>query len=226
MRGKIYVPTIIKPSKEKKLSSYEINLVKFGEDSEISEVKAREVALETSIPFISPYNDVEVIAGQGTIGIELVDQLEQIDHIFITVGGGGLISGIACVLKEYFPNMKIYGCQPSNSAGMYESVNAGEIIQIDSLDTFSDGSAGGIEKDSITFDFCQELIDEFVLITEDEIKKAMKIAFREFNQVIEGAAGVALAAYLKKENELSGNAVVILCGGNVDLDTWLNIVQN
>jgi threonine dehydratase len=166
--------------------------------------------------YLSPYNDPEVIAGQGTCGIEIRDQLPDVDAVFIAVGGGGLISGVASVLKTHNPQIKIYGCQPEASAVMAKSIDAGEILDIPSDPTLSDGTAGGIEAGSITFELCCSLIDELVLVSEEEIAAAMRAYIAAENEPLEGAAGVALAALLKRKDDVAGRKVaVIICGGNV-----------
>jgi threonine dehydratase len=166
--------------------------------------------------YLSPYNDREVIAGQGTCGIEIRDQLPDVDAVYVAVGGGGLIAGVASVLKAHNPQIKVYGCQPEASAVMAKSVDAGEILDMPSDPTLSDGTAGGIEANAITFDLCAELIDEFILVSEEEIAAAMRVYIEAEKEPLEGAAGVALAALLKHKDVEPGRKVaVIICGGNV-----------
>ena len=166
--------------------------------------------------YLSPYNDPEVIAGQGTCGIEIRDQLPDVDAVYVAVGGGGLIAGVASVLKAHNPQIKVYGCQPEASAVMAKSVAAGEILDMPSDPTLSDGTAGGIEAKAITFDLCRELIDDFILVSEDEIAAAMRVYIEAEKEPLEGAAGVALAALLKHKDAEPGRKVaVIICGGNV-----------
>lgn len=166
--------------------------------------------------YLSPYNDRQVIAGQGTCGVEIVEQLADIDAVFIAVGGGGLIAGVSSVLKAHNPDVKVYGCQPEASAVMAKSVAAGEILDMPSDPTLSDGTAGGIEAEAITFELCQQLVDEFVLVSEAEIAAAMRDYITAHDEPIEGAAGVALAAMVKRKDAIVGRKVaVIICGGNV-----------
>ncbi|MFV2015131.1 MAG: pyridoxal-phosphate dependent enzyme, partial [Candidatus Heimdallarchaeota archaeon] len=171
-KGTIYLPKTVILAKLDKLQKYNVALVHFGNDSAETEVEARRVSEIENIPFISPYNDYKVIAGQGTIGIELLEDLKDIDNVFVTVGGGGLISGISCYLKSINPSIKIYACQPINSAVMYHSINEGKIVEMESKSTLSDGSAGGIEINSVTFELVQKFVDDFILVSEDEIKTA------------------------------------------------------
>ena len=172
-----------------------------------------------------PYNDAEVIAGQGTCGVEIATQLRDADSIFIAVGGGGLISGVGSVLKSHNPDIRIIGCQPEASAVMAHSVEVGHIVDEPSRPTLSDGTAGGVELDAITFDLCRELIDEFVLVGEEQIATAMRRFIDFEHQLIEGAAGVALAAMTRQKERLQGTRVVILiCGGNISRDTLKHIL--
>ena len=142
----------------------------------------------------------------------------HIDRVYVTVGGGGLVSGIASWLKYHQPHVEIIGCQPVNSPEMYLSTLAGHVVNApESRPTLSDGSAGPLEEDSITFGICQALIDRFILITEEEIKAAIRYLYQNQNLVVEGAAGVAMAAAMKDTaTTFDSTSVVILCGGNID----------
>ncbi|MFN0110132.1 MAG: threonine/serine dehydratase [Blastocatellia bacterium] len=188
----------------------------FGHDPLEAELKARQTAEETGKIFISPYNDAQVVAGQGTIGVELHRQLEDIDAVFITVGGGGLISGVATYLKAVSPRTRIVGCWPENSPVMFECMKAGRVFDCPEKPTISDSTAGGLEPDTITFEMCQRLIDEHVLVSEEEIKRSMRMLAEQERWIVEGAAGVAMAALLKERQRFAGQrCVVLLCGRNI-----------
>ena len=196
-----------------------------GLDSVETEVFAREYADRTGATYISPYNDAQVIAGQGTIGVELLRQLDRIDAVFVSVGGGGLISGIAAHLKTALPSARIIGCSPENSQVMIQSVKAGRILDLPSLPTLSDGTAGGVEAGSITLPLVRDLVDEFSTVTEDQIIAAMRALMEAHHMLIEGAAGVALAAFEKQKAAWAGaNVVVVLCGANISLSTLKQIL--
>lgn len=176
--------------------------------------------------YISPYNDPQIIGGQGTIGIELRRQLDSIHAIFIALGGGGLISGIGGYLKSVNTDVTIIGCSPENSPVMVESIRAGKILKMESKPTLSDGTAGGIEPGAVTFELCQEFVDDYVLVSEDEIKKAMKLFIETHHMLIEGAAGVAVASFLKKKGSFADkNVVIIICGANIGLESLKMILQ-
>lgn len=213
----IYLPESASPQKVAKLRTFPVELCFTpGADGVRAEVEARRVAEETGRVFVSPYNDLDVIAGQGTIAVELLRQEPALDAVFVAVGGGGLISGVAAHLKAGSRPVQVIGCQPVNSPVMLESIRAGHIVDMESLPTLSDGTAGGIEADAITFDLCRSLVDDWIVVTEEEIAAAMDLVLQEHGEVIEGAAGVAVAALLRTGRRFAGqNVAVIICGGNV-----------
>ena len=188
----------------------------FGADPLAAELHARAVAEETGRIFISPYNDAQVIAGQGTVGLELHQQLEDLDAVFVAVGGGGLIAGIAAYLKAVRPQVQIVGCWPENSPVLHECLRAGRIFDCPELPTISDSTAGGVEADAITVELCRRLLDEHVLVSEAEIKAAMRLLLEHERWIVEGAAGVALAAALRAGRQYAGGDIaVVLCGRNI-----------
>ena len=220
VNGVIFVPEQTSAAKVDAIRSYGGQVSFFGSDGLDTEQHARDYADEHGMVYLSPYNDPEVIAGQATCGIEMMQQLADIDAVFVAVGGGGLISGIASVVKEHSPDIEIFGCQPEASAVMAKSIDAGEILNLASDPTLSDGTAGGIEPGAITFDLCAELVDRFVLVSEDEIASAMRRFMKLHEQVIEGAAGVALAAALARPDLVLGRTIaIVICGGNVSQAT-------
>ncbi len=214
--GVIFVPEQTSTAKVDAIRNYGGDVQFFGNDGLDTEQHARSYSEQNDMYYLSPYNDREVIAGQGSCGVEIVEQLPDLDAVFIAVGGGGLIAGVGSVLKAHNPAVRVYGCQPEASPVMARSVAAGEILDLPSDPTLSDGTAGGIEADAITFALCKELVDEFVLVSEAQIAAAMRTYIAAENEVIEGAAGVALAALLAHKEAVQGCKVaVIVCGGNV-----------
>lgn len=188
-----------------------------GDDCVLAERAARAFAEEQGLAYVSPYNDAAVVAGQGTIGWELDRQLEKIDALVVAVGGGGLVSGVAGYLKAVGRQVDVIGCSPENSAVMHASLAAGQILDLESRPTLSDGTAGGVEPDSITFALCREVIDDFVLVNEAAIADGMRSMVAREHLLVEGAAGVAVAAYLERAERFAGkDVVVLLCGANVD----------
>ena len=146
-------------------------------------------------------------------------------EVVVPVGGRGLISGLGGYLKSILPSVRIIGCQPENSAVMYESIKAGKILSIPSKPTLSDGTAGGIEPGSLTFDLCLKYVDDFILVTEDEIKNAIKLMIEKHSLLIEGAAALSVASFLKDRSGLSGKTVVtIITGSKISLSDLQKIL--
>jgi threonine dehydratase len=225
LKGTIILPEITAPTKIESLLLYGVEIEQVGDDCIKAERFARKTAQTQGLSYIPPYNDPQIIGGQGTIGIELTRQVPRVDCVVVPVGGGGLISGIAGYLKSGNPDIEILGCQPENSAVMHASVKAGQILDLDSKPTISDGSAGGIEQNSITFPICQELVDDFILLTEEEIISALKLILEKHYLLIEGAAALSVAAFLKQKNRFKGkNVVLILSGSKISLATLRHIL--
>lgn len=215
--GTIYLPTIVSVGKLEALRRYpSVDLELYHTDSDETEMYARKVAEESGRVYISPYNDFDVIAGQGTVGVELARQCPALDVVFVAVGGGGLVSGIASYLKAIHPGIMIVGCWPEHATSLYASLQAGRIVPVQEKPTLSDGTAGGLEPGSVTFDLARELIDDCVLVSEAGIADAVRLVAIEHHLIIEGSAGVAVAAYRKTAAEHAGkNVAIVLCGGNI-----------
>nr|XP_039256713.1 L-threonine dehydratase catabolic TdcB-like [Styela clava] len=225
-KGTIYVPNNVAKSKFENLVLHKADVRKFGDDCMVTEREAMRAAKEEGGIYVSPYNDPDIIAGQGTIGLEILQDLKDVDAVFVTVGGGGMISGISSYLKQIKPSIKIIGCSPVNSNVMEQSAEAGRQIEIVNLDTLSDGSAGNIDIPSITFPICQRNVDRWVNVTEDEIADAMYLMLDVHHKVIEGAAGVALASFLKVKADFQGqNVAVVICGSGVGIATIKKIID-
>ncbi|RMX47406.1 hypothetical protein pdam_00019333 [Pocillopora damicornis] len=243
----IYVPETTSYAKLKVVKQFGGSVKFHGEDCVETEVTARNAAkvqqycctpYESGMHFVSPYNDLVVVAGQGTIGVEIFEDLADVDSVFVAVGGGGLIGGIAAYLKSVKPGIKtllmptqllilmqMIGCQPSQSAVMSESVKAGKILDLPSGDTLSDGTSGGVEENSVTFDLCKYLVDEWILVSEEEISRAVYQFMENHHKIVEGAAGVAIAAYLKDHNRFQGqNVVIISCGANITMKKLKEVI--
>lgn len=218
-RAVVYVPEGASPTKIAAIERLGGEIRRHGEDSVESELQARAVADRTGAVFVSPYNDAQVVGGQGTVALEIARALPQVDAVYVSVGGGGLIGGIAGWLKARRPAVRIVGVQPENSQVMRQSVLAGRMLELPSLPTISDGTAGGVELDTVTFPLVRDHVDEIVTVTEDEIVAAMRAFMAVEHMMIEGAAGTALAGFARQRAALAGRtAVVVLCGANIALD--------
>lgn len=223
--GVIFVPENASPAKVANIRACGAEVRTHATDSGVTEIFARRHAEETSRVYISPYNDPVVVAGQGTIGAELARQADRIDALFVALGGGGLISGIAGYLKESGRNVEVVASSPENSAVMHHSAAAGRILEMESKPTLSDGTAGAVEPGAITLDLCRRLVDRYVLVSESEIRDAMRLIIDRHHTLIEGAAGVAVAGLLKERDRLAGkNVVVILCGANISRERLKDVL--
>ncbi|MDG1995669.1 MAG: pyridoxal-phosphate dependent enzyme, partial [Emcibacteraceae bacterium] len=159
-KGQVFGPEDMSQAKYDGMIAYGVEVVKNAGDPINGEKNARKFAAENDIPFISPYNDMQVVGGQGTIGFELFSEMQDLDAVFVSLGGGGLISGIAIALANLSPKTKIIAVSASNSKVMMDSVAAGEVLDLPSTPTLSDGTAGGVEMGTITFEYCRDYVDE------------------------------------------------------------------
>lgn len=222
----IFTPENADSSKLKAIEYLGASIVRCGEDCVLAEAAARSFALEEGLVYVSPYNDPEVVAGQATIGVELDRQLEHIDAVFIALGGGGLLGGVGGYLKACREDVEVVACSPANSCVMHDSIAAGRILDQLSTPTLSDGTAGGVEADTITFDLCRDVVDHRVLVSEAEIVEAMRMLLIDHHIMVEGAAAVALAGYLsQREKFRSKTSVVILCGANASADVLRRVLS-
>jgi threonine dehydratase len=218
IEAEVYVSSHVSPSKAARIEQMGARITRAGSDPLQAEVAARSAAAQSGKVFVSPYNDHEVIAGQGTMGMELMQQVpaSKLDAVFVAVGGGGLIGGIGAFLKHASPQTEVVGCWAQNSPVLYECIKAGHIIDVPEKPTLSESTAGGLEQASITLEVCRQVIDRSVLVAEEQILAAMRKVKEARGWLMEGAAAVALAALLSEPGRYAGkNVVVVICGGNV-----------
>lgn len=221
----IFAPTNASKTKLAAIEILGAELRYYSNDSAKAEAHARKFALENNLTYISPYNDPEIILGQASIGLELWQDLPQIDAVIVSLGGGGLISGVAGYVKTRNPDIQVIAASPLNSAVMIESQKAGRILDIESKETLSDGTAGGVEAGSITFGLVRDLVDDFVTVTEEEIKQELKEFIDSHFMLIEGAAAVTIAAYRKFKNNIRGkNVVLLICGSKISSNTLKEVL--
>jgi len=216
IKGKVFLPHNAVSSKVESIRAFDVEIEFHGDNPYTTETYARKCAEKNGWIYISPYNDTQIVAGQGTIGMEILNTIPKPDNILVTVGGGGLISGIGTYVEDQSFNTNIIGCQPENSPEMSVSVRAGEYREVESKPTLSDGSAGGFERDSITFELCKKLVDDFILISEDEIADAIRSMIKQHSKLVEGSAGVAIASLLKHSDRFTDQTtVIVVCGANI-----------
>jgi threonine dehydratase len=221
----VYVSASAAPPKLDAIKALGAELVVIAGPPIEAELLARRQADEHGKVYISPYNDFDVVAGQGTVGMELVEQAPDLDAVFVSVGGGGLVSGVGTALKRLSPRTRIVGVWPENSPCMLAAMEAGRIVDVHEEETLSDGTAGAIEPGAVTLAFCREVIDETVTVTEAEIGRAMRSVAQAEHWIVEGAAGVALAGLVKCAPSLQGRkAAAVMCGRNIALETFLRAI--
>ncbi|MBR2736254.1 MAG: threonine ammonia-lyase [Firmicutes bacterium] len=200
----------------------EVILVPGGYDAAAE--RAEQLVEKTGATFIHPFNDEQVMAGQGTIGLEILDQLDTVDAIVVPVGGGGLISGVAYAVKNLNPEVKIYGVQAAGSASMVESLKAGEALVLDSASTFADGIAVKCPGDK-TLELTRKYVDEVVTVTEDEIATAILALIEKQKLIAEGAGAVSVAAVMFDKVPVKGkNVVCLVSGGNIDVNILSRVI--
>lgn len=213
---RILVHASADPYKVDRIRALGAEVIVLDEDALVVEERARALAAAEGSTYVSPYNDLAVVAGQGTVAIEVLRQIGAPDAVFVSVGGGGLIGGVAAVIRRHSPATRVFGVVPEASPVMMESVRAGRIVQVRVTETLSDATAGGIEANSVTFPLCRDLVDDWIAVSEGEIADAMRWYREHYGAAVEGAAGVALAGFARQRGEMAGKRVaVVICSGNV-----------
>ena len=186
--------------------------------------RAVELMEEKGYTFVHPFNDERVIAGQGTIGLEIIQQLPDVEVVYVPIGGGGLISGVSYAIKALKPDCKVIGVQAAGAPSMYESRKQGEPIELEKVSTIADGIAVKRPGD-LTFEMCQKYVDEIVTVTEDEIATAILTLMEKQKTVTEGAGATALAAAMFDKANLKGKkSVCIVSGGNIDVNILSRVI--
>jgi len=203
-------------------------VVVHGKGQDEAEEHSFRIQEERALTMIPPSDDPFVIAGQGTIGLELLEDLPEIDTVIVPLSGGGLISGIALALKSADSEMRVIGVSMERAPVMYHSLRAGKPIEMEEEDTIADGLVGGIGLDNrYTFRMVQEYVDDTILVSEEEIADAMAFALEKHHLVVEGAGAVGIAALLhRKVGEGGRNVAVVVSGSNVEIPLLLKIAHN
>jgi len=215
----VVLPTSVPKMKLDRIKENGATAIVEGDEAGASEMHAKRRAESDGYIYVSPYNDPDIIAGQGTIGLELLEAFagRQIDNVFIAIGGGGLISGIGAAIKHQSPNTKIWGVSAANSAAFDEALKQGHVVETTHLPTLADAVAGGVDEHTITLGIAQQVVDETLLCTEQDIEHCFRTLAIDEGMIVEGAAALALAGYEQVRADLVGQtSVVLLCGGNID----------
>ena len=224
--ARIFVPTYADPGKVAAIQSRGALVEAHGADCVATEIHARAIAETARAPYVSPYNDADVVAGQGTIAPELHAQCGPLDAVFVAVGGGGMIGGIGAWMKAVPPATEIIACSPANSPAMHRAMEAGAIVEAPCLETLSDATAGGIEEGALTGELCRAHVDRSLLVDEASIAAAIQGVLAHHHMLIEGAAGVAVAGYLQVAESYQGKRVaIVLCGANIGLEKLKGVLR-
>lgn len=222
----IVMPKPTPPIKIKATQKLGAKVILAGDCYDEAFVFAKELAKKKNLVFIHPFDDWDVIAGQGTIGLEILAELPKAEILIIPVGGGGLVSGIAIAAKEINPQIKIIGVEPKGAAAMFESLKNRKIVELEEINTVADGVA--VKKvGELTFQIAKKLVDEIVTVSETEIMQAFLLLMEKHKLVVEPAGGLAAAALLGRKLKFKNKKVVaLLSGGNIDLVTVSSLVNN
>ncbi|MGH7632069.1 MAG: pyridoxal-phosphate dependent enzyme [Gemmatimonadales bacterium] len=212
--GEIFLPASVSRAKLDALESRGARLRLIDDDPGLVETIARRAADETGRVYVSPYNDPQVIGGQGTVAVELRRQLAGVDAVLVPVGGGGLISGIAAHLAAHAPETQVVGCQPSASPIMAESVRAGRLLELPSAASISDATVGLLEPGSITFPLCRDLVADWTQVDEPELRAAVRFVLERESLLVEGAGALPVAALLAAGKRWRGGKVALVLSGS------------
>jgi threonine dehydratase len=222
---KILVPENISRAKLEKIKKYDAEIIQGGEFDEV-ETRARELSIQEGLTYISPYNDFGIVAGQGTIGLEIYEKLKHVESVIVPIGGGSLISGIGFALKSLIPNIEIIGVQTEGASTMYASWKAGKVNLIEEHDTLADGLLGGLDPNPITLDLILKFVDHIELVEEESIKEAIHILWKEEGQVVEGAGATPVAYLIEHKQDFPNkNVVAVISGGNIEESLFQKIIR-
>jgi len=223
----VVIPEWIDELKLEAIRKHGAEAVLYGDSYDAAEERSFELEDELGLTYVHPFDDPFTIAGQGTICLELLDQLPSVDTIIVPLSGGGLIGGIACAAKNHNPDIRVIGVSASNARVMYECLKVGQPESFPEDATVASALSGGIGLDNDhTFRLVQNFVDEHILVSEDEIKGAMAFAAKEHKIVVEGGGAVAVAAILADKLGAVGNSLaVVVSGGNINMEQFDKILR-
>ncbi|HXF62420.1 MAG TPA: hydroxyectoine utilization dehydratase EutB [Caldilineaceae bacterium] len=227
MRAVVCVPRLVLPHKVEAIRRLGAEVRVRGADQDEAEAYARQIADQDGLALVSPFDDPKVIAGQGVIGVELLEELPDVDTVIVPLSGGGLIGGIGVALKAASPQIRLVGVSMARGPVMVRSLEAGRPVQLPEEETLADSLMGGIGLENrYTFDLVRRVVDETALLSEEEIAAAMVYALRQERQIVEGGGAVALGALLHDKIDVAGQRVaVVVSGGNVDLERLARLLN-
>ena len=207
-----------------KMLGAEVRLI--GANQDEAQAEADRLSLEEGMTYISPFDNIDVIAGQGTLGLEIHRQIPYLKFAFVPLSGGGLICGVAKALKTLNPNLKVVGVSMEKGAAMYQSQKAGKPIFVEEEESLADALTGGIGLDNkYTFNLTKQLVDEIVLVSEKEIAEGIHHAYWQESQIVEGAGAVAIASLLNKKFNPTGPSIALMCGRNINIEKHFSLIS-
>jgi threonine dehydratase len=216
IRCTVVMPARASQTKVDASRGYGAEVVLHGSTSIEAFARAHELAAQRGLTFVHPFDDEAIIAGQGTVGLEIVEQMPDVEAVIVPIGGGGLIAGVALAVKELRPSARVFGVEPSGAAVMRQSLDLGHPVRLESMNTIADGLAAPMAGD-LAYDIVRRYVDDVVTVTDAEIVQAMKDILFSCKLLAEGAGAAATAAVLTARVPVKGKRVVaVLSGGNVD----------
>ena len=227
IKAKIFMSNLVPIHRRLAIESLGAEVVISGKNSDEADFDAKEFSKKNKFTLIHPFDDEDIIAGQGTIGIEMMESLPSVDTVIIPTSGGGLIGGIAIALKEKKPDIKIIAVSMKKGPSMYESLKAGKPVDVVEEETLADCLGGGIGLDNkYTFEIAKKNIDDFILIDENQIAEGIKFNFEKHKIISEGAAATSIMVVKNKLSQHIGkNTICLICGGNIDSKLFSNIIS-
>jgi len=227
IKSTIFMSSMVPEHRKKAIESLGAKVKIIGNNSDEADLYAREFAKKNNITLVHPFDDLDVIAGQGTVGLEMLEAMPDIDSVIIPTSGGGLIGGIALAIKLQKPNVKIIATSMKRGPSMYESLKAGKPVDVKEEETLADCLGGSIGlENQYTFGICKDVIDDFILIDEPKIAEGIKFNFEKHKLVTEGAAATSIMAVKDQLSSHFGkNTICLLCGGNIDSELFGKIIS-
>ena len=227
IKSTIYMSSMVPQYRKEAIESLGAKVQIVGSNSDEADLHAREVSKKENIILIHPFDDEDIIAGQGTVGLEMLKEFPEVDTVIIPTSGGGLIGGIALALKLQKSSVKVIAVSMERGPSMYESLKHGKPVDVEELETLADCLGGSIGLDNqYTFNIAKEIIDDFVLVDEDKIAEGIRLNFLEHRLVTEGAA--ATSVMVAKDNlssHLGKNIICLICGGNIESKLFTKIIS-
>ena len=227
IQSTIFMSTMVPKYRKEAIEALGANVEIYGSNSDEADLHARKISTKENIPLIHPFDDEDVIAGQGTVGLEMLMDFPEVDTVIIPTSGGGLVGGIALALKLQKPDIKVIAVSMERGPSMYESLKQGKPIDVEELETLADCLGGSIgQENKFTFDIVKKLVDDFVLISEEKIAEGIRLNFTEHRLVTEGAAATSIM--VAKDNlssHLGKNIICLICGGNIEKNLFKKIIS-